>query len=188
MRITTVAKSRKPAGTCGSCGDELGVGSSYRWIKSRFGPRQVRCMKPECAFKPWETITNEKTSALVMAQCTVGDSIASAESLDDIKSALSDFADAVREVKDMYEESAENIRSGFDHDTYQSEEFDSNAQELDAFADDCESWDSGEDEPTEDDDDSWDHDAYESFDEAHDAWLDSVRDEANDQANEMPTF
>lgn len=56
-----------------------------------------------------------------------------------VQEELETLAEEVRNVASEYEESASNIVDGFGHETYQSEELQDKAYELEAWADEIES-------------------------------------------------
>ena len=116
MRVTTVAKARQDAGTCGKCGATLGAGSAYRWWKSRFGPKRVRCMARTCDPKPSELVTNEVTSAALGIAETTEDAIGGAESVGEVNDAMEEAASNIQsDVIEACEEKMSNIESGFGH-------------------------------------------------------------------------
>lgn len=130
-RVNTVAKARKAQGTCGKCGDEIGVGEGYRWIKFRHGGRHVRCMKPECRFRASD-LTQSKMSAVYAAQDNAEDSIGDCGSIEDLKSLAEETADAIEGVAQEYRDSADAIHEHF--------EVSATADECEERADALEGW------------------------------------------------
>jgi hypothetical protein len=139
-RINTVPKSRKPV-ICSHCHIPLPPGSTYRWIKLRYGSKQIRCTKPECQFKPTDLSTS-KTARIEEAIDEARTDIYVASSHDELQTALQSVADVAREVADEYQEASDNWAGGNGH-----EEFQEKADTCNSFADELEGWSwSGEDE------------------------------------------
>lgn len=143
MRVTTVKAARKDQkGLCIRCRKPIVEGEGYRWAKGRYTSKKV--IHSTCgSFKQSELTSNDKLSQLYAAIENVDEWIESAQKdvdpltlLEDAKSALEECADAIEEVVQMYRDSAEAIEDGFGHETYQSEEMNSNADELESFASD----------------------------------------------------
>lgn len=106
-RVKTVQKSRK-AGKCSACGDPLPIGSAYRYFKPGFRTRLkvIRCMKPECTPKASE-LTTSRMSEAYAAQEDAHAAIESAETVDDLTSALEDAAGRASDLKDEYDQAIE---------------------------------------------------------------------------------
>jgi len=122
--------------TCSRCGDTISPGEPYRWAKTRYGPKIIRCMKPSCEIKASELTGSEKLSQLYAVQEGLQDlQIASFDTLQDLSAELETFSEQVTEVAEMYRESAQNIEDGFGHSTWQSEELESKADEVESWAD-----------------------------------------------------
>lgn len=127
MRITRVKKSRKHQGTCGRCGDELPIGSSYCWIKFRRGPKRKRCTKYTCRFRQSDMVLSDKKADLFLAQENVEDAIGEVrailvegvepelldESLTSLSGTLSESSDEATRVGEGYEESADSQEEYF---------------------------------------------------------------------------
>jgi hypothetical protein len=139
-KITTVDKARKSPGKCGGCGTDIGVGQPYRHWSFRYGGKRVRCMEPGCAPRSSDLTSNDKLATLYAAVESAEDAIDAwdGEEISDLEAILADCASEIRDVAEMYREIASNIEDGFGHATYQSEEAESNAEDLDSFADDVE--------------------------------------------------
>lgn len=174
MRVNEVQKARKPQGACDSCGEKIEAGQAYRYISPRYGSRKARHMTCPM-FRASETTSNDKLAALYAVTEQISDyaqDVGSDTLLEDVKSFLSEQAEAVREVVTQYQEVAENIRDGFGHDTFVSEEADSNADEVDTWADEVESaadyveeWDD-ELEHTDDEREEWEASVVSALDDA----------------------
>jgi hypothetical protein len=107
-RITTVQKSRKP-GTCEKCKTDLPVGSAYRWFTVGFRSKhkRVRCLSAECAPKDSEresSLLSSVYAAREDAEATIND----ADNAEDMNTAISEYADAIREVASEYEVAKED--------------------------------------------------------------------------------
>ena len=126
MRIHVVMKSRKDQGNCGKCGIELPKGSSYRWIKFRFGPKRKRCSRHECRFRGSDMTTSDKISDLYSAQEQIEDAMGLLQGalqemepegialdLDTLAETIEDSIFLVEGAADGYEESAANLDEYF---------------------------------------------------------------------------
>lgn len=122
MRITSVRKSRKHQGNCGRCGDELPVGSSYRWIKFRRGPKRKRCTKYACRFRQSDMVISDKKADIFLAQENAEDAIGEvrtilteeaetqfflADPLTSLSGTLTESSDEATNVSEGYEDSAQ---------------------------------------------------------------------------------
>lgn len=96
-RVNTVVKSRKPK-TCSHCRSLIPIGSSYRWMKPRYGRKQIRCTKSECAFKPTD-LSSSKTARIEEAIDEARDAVSVAVSHEDIENALQQVADVARDKR-----------------------------------------------------------------------------------------
>ncbi len=174
-KVNSVEKCRVSPGSCGKCSVEINVGDPYRWIKSRFGPKKIRCAKVECAFRSSDLTSSDKLSrvyaARESAEDVAGNFDSSAEDASDVGDALKACAEEAREVAEEYRESAENIRGAFS-ESPKADECDEKADELESWADDL---DSKADELPDKEDN-----------EDADAWGEEVRDEALDVLGNCP--
>ena len=169
-----------PNRKCERCGNEITVGSPYKYVSPKSGPYGGRT-RYRCASCPnwqvWE-LSNSLSARIAQLQ---NDWIVSADTdwdEEQVSSHLSEAAEAIRELAEEKREAAQNIIDGFGHDTYQSDDLNEIADNLDGWADYVESADVPEkpvepdDEENEDDDDSvqeWDE--YRS---ELDSWIDEV--------------
>jgi methyl-accepting chemotaxis protein len=182
--VHSVKKARKPQGRCGSCGKDIEVGQGYRYIAPRYGPKKKRHLSCP-AFKPSELTSNDKMAALLAALEDGEEELGAwtpAEdepNLDDLQGILQNIAEHIREAAEMWTESAENIEQGFGHATWQSEEFEETASEVESFADEVENWslpdppEKGEDTET-------------PYDEQVATWADEARDAALEALQNCP--
>lgn len=132
-RINTIQNSRKPV-TCSHCHTTLPPGSTYRWIKPRYGSKHIRCTKPECQFKPTD-LSMSKTARIEEAIDDARTDIYIASSHDELQTVLQSVADVAREVADEYQEASDNWAGGNGH-----EEFQEKADMCNSFADELEGW------------------------------------------------
>lgn len=126
----------KPLHTCDKCAKEIPVGSPYKHISIKTGPRSsrtlVRC--DGCpAWHVWE-YSNSASARTAQIIHEAQESLYSAESSDDATSALQDAADQARELAEEKREAAQNIEDGFGHATSQSEELTDLADQLEDWA------------------------------------------------------
>lgn len=136
MKVQTVNAARKPAGTCGHCGEPIDKGAGYRYIKPRFGPRRVR--HTSCpSFRPSDLTSNDKLADLYAAQENVEDVVGAwdgaPENADDVVSALRDAKATAEDVAERYRDIQSNIEDGFGHATFQSDEAGENADACDEW-------------------------------------------------------
>ena len=147
-RVTQPDKTQPlPNRTCGKCREEINVGDSYVWWANRSpgmrgGSKRYRCAKPECYPKPWETEGNPKRAALMQAEHALEEALsANFESTDEVESAMTDFAETVREIAQEMIDGADNIESGFGHETQTSMDLRERGENLESQADEMESLD-----------------------------------------------
>lgn len=177
MKINRV-KHAQNAQTCGKCGDVITpsrdakqrvlnkrsgktewktvrvLGDSYQWIKFNRGPKLVRCMKAACGFRQSD-MTRGKMSGVYAAQEAAQDTIAEwdGEDIEDLKTALTDAAEAIREVASEYGESADNMEQAFPGGSPTIDECREKQEELESWADELENTDLTEWDGADDDDD-----------------------------------
>lgn len=137
-RVNHIKMCRKDQGNCSRCGTPLPKGSQYRWIKFRFGGKVKRCMKPSCAFRASDLTNSDKLSRLYGAQEDAQDELAALDPSDDafdvqdVKNALEQAIEQIREVGEEYQESCDNIREHIAESP--------TADECEEKADQCEDW------------------------------------------------
>jgi hypothetical protein len=143
-RVHYVKKARKDQGNCYKCGTPIKAGDPYKWWKfggaagSRGpgGPKIKRC-GPCPSPKQSELTRSPFRSTLYAAQ---EDYYATNwETAEDAADALRNYAEAVRGCAEIRTEAADNIVSGFGHETYVSENLRDEGQEVEGWADDIES-------------------------------------------------
>lgn len=170
-RVHTVSACRKPQGKCGRCGDEIKKGDGYRFAAPGFrAPRKIRCLKSSCYFRQSE-LTNSNMSTAYAAIESAEDDIASCESVEDIKSALSTAAEGLRETAQMYEEA--NTAWG-ETNGAENYEWTEKRDQLESAADEADSWDPSVSDPQADVEDDTDN----PQDDEMETYLEDVRQEA----------
>jgi hypothetical protein len=141
MEITVADKSQPlPNRTCDHCHQEIKVGDPYKHISPKSGPYGGRTMY-RCDICPnWHVW--EYSSSLGARTAEIGfdfsNALDSVESEEDVQMALDDAASRVREIAEEKRESAQNIEDGFQHATYQSDELNDVADQLESWADEIE--------------------------------------------------
>jgi hypothetical protein len=208
MRVNTVKKARKDQGTCPACGKEIKAGDSYKWAKGRFTAKKVRCAS--CNFRQSDLTSSDKLSQVYAAQEGAEDAMAewsgSPDADDDgseAKSIMETLAEAIREVAQEYQESADSIHENFSESST-ADECEEKAQELEQWADECEQV--AEEAEFDEDDIDFDEDDVDVEDckddeereeriekarqekrtEARDQWRETLESEMNDAIGSCP--
>jgi hypothetical protein len=186
MAQTHTVKAAQKAQRCNTCGQPIEVGQSYKWFKMKLARGGVKkSYHPGCNIPPSHRTTS-RMGQIWDAQEVASNGIFGAESLADIEAELQSFAEAVRSVGEEYTESADNIESGFGHETFQSTELRERGEALDSWADDLENWEfTGDEEPDEETYEPENEDD-DTFEDAHQAWLDNVQQEASGEVDNCP--
>lgn len=204
-RVNTVKSFRGTSKTadgtlkCSKCGATIQRGDRYVWWANRAPGqrssfRRIRCGRTECYPQAWEREGNPKRAMLMQATAEAERQVADwTDDPSEIISIMETLAESVREVAQEYEDGADNIESGFGHETYQSEELREKAQQLNDAADEVEQFDPSEDPPDEGDfeADEDDPDAEpenadgETYEEALETWRERVREEAYEKIGEV---
>lgn len=143
----------KPPLRCDYCGKDIEIGTPYKHVTPRSGPRggQQRNRHELCPTWRPSQLSSSKMAAIMAAQEALDDTIGQAETFDDIQQLVADVAQAARDVSMEYAESADNIEAGFGHEIEKSSELREKSEALESWADELESALSGEDEePTVD--------------------------------------
>jgi hypothetical protein len=127
--------------TCQSCREKIKPGDGYRWWANRLPGqrgsfRNIRCMKSECTPSQAD-MTPGRAGQLMRIQEDGGSQIWDA-SHEDLQGIAEQLAEQVRELASELEESADNIESGFGHETQQSEELRERAEAIEGYADELE--------------------------------------------------
>lgn len=137
MKVTTVNSARNHQ-TCGKCQTPIPKGSGYRWAKSRYGPKMVRCLSSVCNFRPTD-LSSSKMAIIEEAIEDARESIELAEDYDGIKSALESCAEVARDIAAEYQDTNDAWAGGNGCDDLQ-EKIDICA----SFADELEGWEFGD--------------------------------------------
>ena len=155
MRINRVKHALKKGLVCGKCNKTIVhshddkktkkrvLGDPYIWIKHRYGGKRIRCTAQGCGFTSADMTTSEKLGRVYDARDSARDAVSEwdGEDIEDLKTSLSELADAIREVADEYNESADNIEQAFPSGCPKSEECRERADELSSWIDEIESAD-----------------------------------------------
>jgi hypothetical protein len=139
-RIVYVKKARIDQGDCGSCGQPIKAGDSYKHVSLKTGPRSSRILKRHGGCPGWRQseLCQSKMAGVYAAQEGFDDSMPAWDpetGIHYIRDILESAADDIRSVAEEYRESQQNIEQGFGHSTYQSDELGEKADELEAWAD-----------------------------------------------------
>jgi hypothetical protein len=136
QRVNEVKKAKKPQGNCCDCGDPIGKGDSYKWIKKRYGPKVVAHMG--CSFRP-SHLTGGRLGEVYDAQEDASKAVSEWEGDDisDLPSTLDTLVEELQRLGDEYQESADNIREHFS-ESEKADECEEKAQELEGWRDEIE--------------------------------------------------
>lgn len=150
-RINHVKKAQKDQGACLKCHKPIAAGDAYSWLKGRNGPRKVVCAN--CQFSDSDKTGSDKLGRVYDARdaalAAVGN-WAIEDDPEDLKSALTECAEALREVSNEYQESADNIHQNFSESST-ADDCEEKANEIESYADSVEN--------ALDNVDEWDEDA-----------------------------
>lgn len=117
---------------------EILPGQGYKWIKPKSGPYGGTQKNRHAEHPSWNVWEYSNSLSARVAQIENDATLDGVESLDDAQAVASEAAEAIRGLAEEKRESASNIEEGFGHATYQSEELESQADELDGWADEVE--------------------------------------------------
>ncbi len=140
-RVTHVKKAQKDQGTCDFCGKPIPVGSAYKWIApktSKYSSRRMVRHAGHPSWHPWE-YTQALWAMVAQIQYEAEQAINSAESADDVQSALDDAVSAANELAEEKRANAQTVEDGFGHPTSTSEELNERADALEEWASQMES-------------------------------------------------
>lgn len=176
-KITEVASARKDAGTCEACRQPILKGQAYRWTAAFRMPKRRR--HADCPrWRPSElaTAVGESTflAAIEAAEDRIDELRSEVGDVDDIRSVLTDAAEAIREAAEELREKASNIEDGFGHPTEASEAAESAADEVESAADELESQADSEVEDWEEDEDDDEAEASTEDDDSPSQWADKA--------------
>ena len=130
-----------PPNKCDRCGKEINVGDSYKHVTPKSGPyggrTRYRCFA--CPnWEIWELSSSLAARTAEIEHTYSGNTVASAESEDDVRTVLEEAAQAIRDLADEKRDSANNIEEGFGHETSASAELNDIADNLEGWADEVE--------------------------------------------------
>jgi hypothetical protein len=136
-----VKSTRGKSVSCGRCGKAIAPGDKYyRWA-FRYGGKQYRCSE----HPPKQSeLTQSKMSQVYDAVEDAHQSLASAETVEDVRTIVEEVAGAVSEVVDEYREAAEQFGGGGPNAE--------RADELEGWQSDLESFDPNVDDAEWDED------------------------------------
>jgi hypothetical protein len=117
----------------------IAIGTAFKClsIKQQFGGRELFRHETCPAWQPWE-YSSSLSARISQIQSYALDS-AGWETEDDAKSAAEDAASQIRELSEEKGEAADNMESGFGHETEQSQELRQTADDLESWASEVES-------------------------------------------------
>jgi hypothetical protein len=108
---------------------EIKVGESYKWIEP--SGQRVRNRHADCP--SWQVWEYSSSLSARIAQITNEDP--EGETVEDFEAWAANKAEEIRGLAEEKRESASNIEEGFGHATYQSEELEQTADDLESWAD-----------------------------------------------------
>lgn len=141
MKVTTTDKTRPlPNYTCEVCKTEITVGSPYKHVTPKSGPyggtTRRRCA--QCpTWQPWD-LSNALWARIDQVISPAQDAVEDAKSdhdADTIRSVLETAAQSIRELAEEKTGAADNMESGFGHETEQSAELRDQGDQLEQWAD-----------------------------------------------------
>lgn len=135
----------RPTFPCRGCSDPIKPGEAFFTWEKRFGGKSY--MHVSHGYPKPSMLSNRKTAVIEDA---IDDFPSSADSIEDIQSAMQDVAEQAREVGSEYESGADNMPENLQYGS-QAEAMREVAQELESWADEIEQWEPEGAEPTEDD-------------------------------------
>jgi hypothetical protein len=133
----------KPLEDCDKCGKAIEVGSPYKHMSPKSGPyggrRMVRCEAcPD--WHHWE-YSSSLSARLAEISYYFWENLAEVTNADDVTDALGNAAQAVVDLAQEKRDAAQAIEDGFQHATYQSDELNQQADDLEAWAQEIENAD-----------------------------------------------
>lgn len=173
-KVYSVGAARKDQGKCGNCSTPILVGMPYRHFTVGFRSRnkQVRCMKSSCT----PTRAQRESSRLSeIYEVIDAASFDDCETAEDIRGVLDEVAQAARDLAQEYADASVNPNTGavFNADAEER------GQNLEAYADELDSWDEPGDEPEKPEDEN-DEIAMAEYEEKYGEWLQEAKDSAQD--------
>jgi hypothetical protein len=144
MKVTENDLTRpKPDYTCDYCGKPIEVGTAYKHISPKSGPYggSKRTRHEGCPnWQVWE-YSSSLSARLAEISYTASLALADVESADDVSAVVEQAKESIMEIAEEKREAAENIESGFQHETEQSQELAELGDSLESWADEGDSLD-----------------------------------------------
>jgi hypothetical protein len=145
MTQTVADKSKPlPLRKCDACHKEIELGTAYKHISPKSGPYGGRMLTRHEDCPTWHSWEYSSSLGARLEQVSYnfhGAINGELDSAEDVTEALSEAAEAIREIASEKEEGADNIESGFGHETFQSSELREQADALNEWADEVEQTD-----------------------------------------------
>lgn len=132
LRINKVEKARKHQGKCRGCGKVINKGDGYQWVKSRYGPRVVKCRS--CSFRGSELESNETLSQLYAEVESVSDQLVGPADYDRLEEMRDELVSAIETARDAFQEKADNLSEHFP-DSERVSELEDKVSELETWLD-----------------------------------------------------
>lgn len=123
---------------CQIHGGKILPGDAYKHITPKSGPYGGWQRSRHAEHPSWQVWEYSNSLSARIAQIQDGFTLDGLESEDDVTDALLNMAEEIRSLAEEKREGAANIEDGFGHSTYQSEELEQVADDLDSWADDVE--------------------------------------------------
>lgn len=152
MTVTVQDRTKPlPNYRCDRCGIEIEVGQPYKHVTPKSGPyggnKKTRC--DSCpVWQVWE-LSNSTSARCAEIVYNFERAVHDAQSPDDFKSAQDDAASEIRDIATEKTDGADNIESGFGHETQMSQELRELADLLEGWADEVEGYEPETPEPSE---------------------------------------
>ncbi len=116
------------------------VGTPYKHMSPKSGPYGGRKLTRHETCPTWHSweYSSSTSARLEEVSFNFEEAISEAADPEEVTSALSEAAEAIREIAGEKEEGADNMESGFGHSTFMSDELRDTADQLNGWADDVE--------------------------------------------------
>jgi hypothetical protein len=191
QRVTRADRSQPlPNRKCGRCGAEIQVGEGYYWWAnklpgSRSGYKQIRCSEhpPTLAER-----TPGRAGQWMQMEEGFGKQIADTDSYTEdgeFSGLAQDIASEIRSFGEEFTESAENMESGFGHETEQSTELRERGDRIIEAADEIEGMDF---DPSPEKGDEDEDETDEQFEERLESWRDECRTKLEDEISNVDIY
>lgn len=123
-----------PMPKCGKCSVTIEVGQPYKWIEPHGRGQMVRC----ATCPTWNVWEYSSSLSARIAQIQGEGEPGDFDSIEDAQAWAQEKAQEIRDLAAEKQEAADNMESGFGHETEQSAELASTAEQLEQWADDLE--------------------------------------------------